>query len=280
MSALRATAKDLETVRIQPLQSFSSQSIMMILHWFSVTCLPHVIDVLNVFRVSYSDAADELLVNYDDYISSSSNTERGLKAWLRFSLQDPGEFFDSSWCVLIMPQIRNNTGLRWQSTDGEGQEFMKRQYVSNKRDKEQCYWVWQIADNDLWVFLQGLSFIVFCQHDKLIINDEEISHCDGRVGVFEASKLSSASRQVSDDVHQDAEQLKKFVEWIIIHSQCCVWQCELMRVTRVRAIEQKTYWQSKQGYQDHEWLLSTFLSPQNWRPISLPEHDHCVANCP
>ena len=80
MSALRATVKDLKTVRIQPLQSFSSQSIMMILHQFSVTCLPHVIDALDMFRASYSSAADELLVNCDDYISSSSNTEKGLKA--------------------------------------------------------------------------------------------------------------------------------------------------------------------------------------------------------
>ena len=52
-----------------------------------------------------------------------------------------------------------------------------------------------------------------------------------------------------------------------------------MRVTRVRAIEQKTYWQSEQGHQNHEWLSSTFLSLQNWRPILLPEHDYCVADC-
>ena len=62
------------------------------------------------------------------------------------------------------------------------------------------------------MFLQGLSFVVFCQHDILIINDEEISHCDKQVGVFEASKLNNISRQVSDNVHQDAEQLEKFVE--------------------------------------------------------------------
>ena len=178
-----------------------------------------------------------------------------------------------------MSQIRNNTGLKWQSTDGEGQEFMKRQYISNEGDKEQCYQFWQIADNNLQVFLQGLSFVVFCQRNKLIIDDEEIPHYDGRVGVFEASKLSSISRQAGSHMHQDTEQLKKFMEWIIIHSQCCVQQHELIRVTRVRAIKQKTYWQSKQSHHDHEWLSSTFPLLQNWRPISLPEHDYCVADC-
>ena len=216
-----------------------------------------------MFRVSYSNAVNELLVNHDDYISLSSNTKRGLKAWLRFLLQDLSEFFDSSWCAFVMPQIRNNTSLRWQSMNSEGQEFMKRLYISNEGDKEWCYQVWQIADNDLHAFLQGLSFVIFHQCDKLIINNEEILHCDECVGVFEASKFSSMSRQVSDDVHQDAEQLKKFMKQIIIHSQCCVQQHELMRVTRVRTIEQKTYWQSEQGHQNHEWLSSTFSSPQN-----------------
>ena len=62
------------------------------------------------------------------------------------------------------------------------------------------------------MFLQGLSFVVFHQCDKLIIDDKEIPHCDEHVGVFKASKLSSVSRQVSDDVHQDTEQLEKFLE--------------------------------------------------------------------
>ena len=79
MSALRATAKDLKTVRIQLLQSFSSQSIMMILHQFSVTCLLHMIDTLDVFKADYSDTVNELLVNCDDYISLSSNIKKDLK---------------------------------------------------------------------------------------------------------------------------------------------------------------------------------------------------------
>ena len=62
------------------------------------------------------------------------------------------------------------------------------------------------------MFLQGLSFVVFCQCNMLIINNEEISHCDECVSVFKASKLSSVSRQADNNVHQNAEQLKKFIE--------------------------------------------------------------------
>ena len=52
---------------------------MMILYQFSVACLPHVIDALNVFRADYNDAVNELLVNCDGYIPSSSNIKRDLK---------------------------------------------------------------------------------------------------------------------------------------------------------------------------------------------------------
>ena len=62
------------------------------------------------------------------------------------------------------------------------------------------------------MFLQGLSFIVFCQHNKLIINDKEISHCDEHVSVFETSKLISVSRQADNVMHQNTEQLEKFVK--------------------------------------------------------------------
>ena len=51
------------------------------------------------------------------------------------------------------------------------------------------------------MFLQDLSFVVFYQCDKLVINDKEISHCDKHISVFETSKLSSMSRQANSDMH-------------------------------------------------------------------------------